>query len=165
MFVAIGAVFRSQRIVSGRSNVSRERMNSRRLAKPSAVRRHNRAAPRGTATYFAIVVFVVLYLSVAMLGRVPNWVAGVYAGTSLLTFVLYAFDKSAAAANTWRISESTLLLIGLVGGWPGAIVAQQILRHKSSKASFRSAFWGTVLINIVGFLLVFSPIGKNFFSS
>jgi len=44
------------------------------------------------------------------------------------------------------------LLLGLVGGWPGSLVAQQVLRHKSSKASFRRAFWGTVLVNITAFI-------------
>ena len=51
--------------------------------------------------------------------------------------MFYAADKSAARAGRWRIPESTLLMLGLCCGWPGGIVAQQWLRHKSVKPSFR----------------------------
>ncbi|MBL8421498.1 MAG: DUF1294 domain-containing protein, partial [Dechloromonas sp.] len=50
-----------------------------------------------------------------------------------------------------RTAESTLHLLSLVGGWPGALVAQNRLRHKSRKASFLVAFWATVMLNC-GFL-------------
>lgn len=67
-----------------------------------------------------------------------------YLCASVLAILVYAIDKSAARADQWHVSESTLLALGLFGGWPGDnIIAQQTLRHKSSKASFRKAFWGT----------------------
>jgi len=125
-------------------------------------RGHSGSAQWGTATYFAILAFLALYLLASILWRVPAWVAGIYVGASLLAFAIYAADKSAAATAARRVSESTLLAVGLVGGWPGAIVAQQLLRHKSSKASFRSAFWGTVALNVVGFVVLASPLGKQF---
>lgn len=112
----------------------------------------------GTASYFAIPAFFALFALVSSLWPVPRWVAGVYVGASLVCFVVYSLDKSAATANRWRISESTLLALGLVGGWPGAIVAQQVLRHKSSKASFRAQFWTTVVVNILVFVVLSSPL-------
>lgn len=133
----------------------------RRVAAPPP-RRPTGSAQWGTATYFAIPAFVAMYLLASVLWRVPGWVAGIYVGASLLAFAIYAADKSAATTNAWRVSESTLLVVGLVGGWPGAIVAQQVLRHKSSKVSFRSAFWGTVALNVTAFLLLASPFGKQF---
>jgi uncharacterized membrane protein YsdA (DUF1294 family) len=54
----------------------------------------------------------------------------------------------------------TLLLLGFLGGWPGAIVAQQMLRHKTRKASFRSAFWGTVAVNAIVLLVFGTPIAS-----
>ena len=83
----------------------------------------------------------------ALLGKLPLAVVGLYAGASLLAFVVYAWDKSAAQGGHWRTLENTLHMIALLGGWPGALVAQRVLRHKSSKASFQVTFWATVLIN------------------
>lgn len=121
-------------------------------------RRPNSPAQWGTASYFAIPGFLLLYLIVAILWRVPNWVAGLYLAASVVCFVVYVVDKSAAAAGQWRISENTLILLGLVGGWPGAIVAQQVYRHKSNKAAFRSVFWGSVVLNVLAFIAVSSPL-------
>jgi uncharacterized membrane protein YsdA (DUF1294 family) len=41
-----------------------------------------------------------------------------------------------------------LQFASLVGGWPGALLAQGLLRHKSKKASFQVAFWMTVVANV-----------------
>ncbi len=62
---------------------------------------------------------------------------------------MYALDKSAARDDRRRTRESTLLLLGILGGWPGALAAQALLRHKSAKPSFRVAFWGTVVVNLL----------------
>jgi uncharacterized membrane protein YsdA (DUF1294 family)/cold shock CspA family protein len=103
-------------------------------------------------SYYAIPAFALLYLGVASIWRVSGWVAVLYVIASAVCFVMYALDKWAATEGRWRISEETLILAGLIGGWPGAIVAQQVFRHKSSKASFRAAFWGSVAINVVAFV-------------
>lgn len=116
----------------------------------------------GTASLFAIPAFIVVYLAVAIVWRVPSWSAGLYLAASLICFCAYAIDKSAAMAGRWRIAESTLLFLGLAGGWPGAIVAQQVLRHKSNKASFRAAFWGTVVLNVAAFVALNSPYAAAF---
>jgi uncharacterized membrane protein YsdA (DUF1294 family)/cold shock CspA family protein len=75
---------------------------------------------------------------------------GWYVMLSLATFLVYVFDKSAAVRGRWRTAESTLHLLSLAGGWPGALLAQQQLRHKTSKFSFILVFWITVLINMAG---------------
>lgn len=80
-------------------------------------------------------------------GRAPNWLAGFYALASVVTFAIYARDKSAARRGEWRTPEDTLHLLALAGGWPGAVLAQRWLRHKSQKASFRAVFWLTALAN------------------
>lgn len=97
-------------------------------------------------------VLVVLWCGALVWARLveglPLWVLGAYGAASLLCFVAYWKDKRAAVANRWRTPESTLLLLGLVGGWPGAVVAQQTLRHKTVKRSFQSAFWVTVVLHV-----------------
>ncbi len=67
---------------------------------------------------------------------------------SILSILAYARDKSAARKGRWRVSENTLHLFSLLGGWPGAIVAQRMVNHKTSKQPFRSVFWITVLLNV-----------------
>lgn len=109
------------------------------------------SATRGAAAYLAIAAFALLYLVAILLWRLPAWPGMLYAGASVVCFIFYAVDKSAAKAGRWRTPESTLLLLGLCCGWPGAILAQQWLRHKSSKTSFQLAFWATVAVNLAAF--------------
>ena len=127
---------------------------------PAAGPRRDSPAQWGTATLFVIPAFVLLYLVVAMLWRPPAVLALVYLAASVATFVGYAMDKAAAARGRWRTPEQTLHALAVVGGWPGALIAQQYLRHKSTKAEFRATFWATVLINVVGFVLLCSPVGR-----
>lgn len=114
---------------------------------------------RGVATLSAIPLFLVLYLVVSVLWEPPLLIAAVYVVASLITFFVYALDKSAAQRNAWRTPESTLHFLALAGGWPGALFAQQFLRHKSTKPEFRTVFWATVILNAVVLVLLCSPIG------
>lgn len=128
----------------------------------SPSRQRPSAAPWGTATLLVIPLFLVLYAAIAVVWHPPLWVAGAYLGLSLLTFIVYAMDKSAAKAQGWRTAESTLHLLALAGGWPGALLAQQWLRHKSSKREFRAVFWATVWLNLLGLVLLSSPWARRF---
>jgi len=130
------------------------------LRRSASFRQQVNSARWGTASYLAIPAFMVLYVAVAFLWEVSAWVLGIYIGASVLAFATYGIDKFAAVSDSWRVPEYVLLLIGLLGGWPGAIVAQQVMRHKSSKASFRSAFWRTVFLNVVAFVALASPLGQ-----
>ena len=132
-----------------------------RAARPVLKRPNDSPAQWGTATLFAIPAFLALYLAVLVLWRPPLVLAAVYIGVSALTFLVYAIDKSAAERQARRTRESTLHALSLAGGWPGALVAQQVLRHKSSKAEFRAVFWGTVGLNILGFVALCSPAGRQ----
>ncbi|GAA5202736.1 hypothetical protein GCM10025773_29050 [Microbacterium jejuense] len=78
----------------------------------------------------------------------PLWIPVLYLVMSVGGFAAYGVDKSAAKAGRGRLSERTLLTVGLLGGWPGALIAQQVFRHKTRKRSFRRMFWLTVLINV-----------------
>lgn len=74
-------------------------------------------------------------------------VAVAYLSLSAATFVVYAWDKWAARRGARRVPESTLHLLAVLGGWPGALIARQALRHKTRKRPFRTVFWLTVAIN------------------
>jgi uncharacterized membrane protein YsdA (DUF1294 family) len=88
------------------------------------------------------------------------FLAALYLCASSAAFLAYALDKKAARRRRRRISENTLHLLALFGGWPGALLAQQLLRHKSSKPSFRRAFLGTVLINCLGLLCLLPAVRR-----
>ncbi|MGO2242531.1 MAG: DUF1294 domain-containing protein, partial [Halomonas sp.] len=64
-----------------------------------------------------------------------------YAVVSAIAYITYAIDKKAAIKNRRRVSEKTLHLLGVMGGWPGALLAQQRLRHKTQKTAFQVTFW------------------------
>lgn len=123
-----------------------------RKASRTADRQHDRPAEWSMASAIAIPLFVVLYVYMAFNWRVSVWFALAYGVASLLCLLVYAIDKSAAIAGRRRVPEQTLHLLALAGGWPGAIIAQQMLRHKSSKAAFRVAFWFTVVANVAAFV-------------
>jgi len=115
----------------------RPRASSRRLDRPSLA---------------ALAAFAIVYAGVARGRGVPLWAHLLYAGASALCFAFYSIDKSAARAGRERIPESMLLSLGFVGGWPGAIVAQQLYRHKTAKLAFRVRFWLSVVANVAVFL-------------
>lgn len=102
--------------------------------------------------YLSLILFAGLYLFASLAWALPPLVGAAYLATSAACFVAYALDKSAARAKAWRTPEATLLVLGLAGGWPGALLAQQWLRHKTAKASFQWKFQLTVVLNIGIFL-------------
>jgi uncharacterized membrane protein YsdA (DUF1294 family) len=110
------------------------------------------AAPRSFrfSLKFSIGVFVLLSLYLLYLDwqlLVPGWLKYGLLLINLVTLFGYWRDKKAAEQQAWRTQESTLLLLGLAGGWPAAFVAQHWFRHKNRKVSFQLLFWLTVLIN------------------
>jgi uncharacterized membrane protein YsdA (DUF1294 family) len=97
--------------------------------------------------------WVVLWLTAIALGRFPALpvISGLVM-LNIVTFYFYFQDKEAAKNGDWRMSENQLHALALLGGWPGAWFGQQILRHKSSKASFQIVYRATVALNLVGLL-------------
>jgi len=81
--------------------------------------------------------------------------------TSVTTYILYAYDKAKAKAGGQRIRENTLHWLALMGGWPGAIFAQKIHRHKTYKQPFRTVFWTTVILNCAALIYSLTPAGAR----
>lgn len=100
-------------------------------------------------------VFAVL-CALPLYGSMSLWLRGVsvvplaaYGVVSLLAFLLYWSDKRKARADHWRTPENVLHAVELAGGWPGALLAQQLFRHKTRKVSFQVLFWMIVLLHQV----------------
>ena len=56
-------------------------------------------------------------------------------------FAAFAYDKRAAEQGRWRVREQTLFALAALGGTPGALVARQVLRHKTRKAGVGGMLW------------------------
>lgn len=128
-----------------------------RITAAARSRREEEPADWDIASLSAIPVLIAVYVGASFYWTVsPLW-AVAYVVASAITFFAYAFDKTAAVRGNWRTQEGTLLGLGLLCGWPGALLAQKGLRHKSSKKSFRNAFWITVVLNVLAFIVLNSP--------
>lgn len=92
-------------------------------------------------------------------GKMHPLLLAFYAAISITAFIAYALDKAAARDGRWRIAENTLHLLALLGGWPGALLAQQRLRHKSAKTSFLVIFWATVMLNCAALGVLLTSAG------
>jgi len=86
------------------------------------------------------------------IGEAAGWALGVYAvwaaAVSIVCFAAYGVDKSAARRNRRRIAERTLHRLELIGGWPGALLARRVFRHKSRKLSYRVVFALIVAVHL-----------------
>ncbi|MCB1128737.1 MAG: DUF1294 domain-containing protein [Verrucomicrobiae bacterium] len=71
--------------------------------------------------------------------------------TTVVTFLVFGFDKWAAGENRRRVSEFNLLMLVLLGGSIGAFMAMPVFRHKTLKTSFRRRFWGVVALQVLLF--------------
>lgn len=105
------------------------------------------------------VIFLILVVVLVIVEKLPWIVLYWYLMLSTLLFVLYKSDKQAAKLQYWRTKENTLHILSMIGGWPGALIAQQTLRHKSNKTSFRVIFFITLLVNLAGFGWFFTQQG------
>lgn len=81
---------------------------------------------------------------------VPTWLAL----ASMVAWSVYALDKRRAKAGEWRITEASLHGFELIGGWPGALLAQHYLRHKTRKPGFQVVFWLIVTLYQVAAILI-----------
>ncbi len=86
-----------------------------------------------------------------------------YLVIGLVTFFVYSKDKRAAINGNWRVPEKTLHIFSVVGGWLGALIAQDKLRHKTQKQPFRAIYWLTVVINVAAFVWTLTPSGQAIF--
>ena len=91
-------------------------------------------------------------LALGALAKLPWKFVAAWVAINALTYMVYTADKSSAKRGGRRTPEARLHLLALLGGWPAAAVAQQRLRHKSSKGEFRAVFWVTVLVNCAGMI-------------
>jgi len=79
----------------------------------------------------------------------PGWVAWIYGGMSLVTFIAFGWDKAAAGRGSRRVPEMNLHLLELLGGWPGALLGAMVFRHKTRKGSYLLATGAVVIVHVM----------------
>jgi uncharacterized membrane protein YsdA (DUF1294 family) len=107
---------------------------------------------RPKETFFWILAILVAVASVLL-----GWLGwpGPYAylaGVNAVTVLLYGYDKRQAVVGGGRVPELILHLAALVGGSPGALLAQVVFRHKTQKLTFRMIFIGIVLVQVLALI-------------
>ncbi len=167
-------ISRSHRPVNGdvivyeiiRDKNNRNKAVNIRFAKDLTKLKNRKVSNNGSKFGFVFILcFFIVILVSTITKKLPIFVVGIYVVVSLITFIIYALDKSAAQSGSWRTKENSLHLLSLIGGWPGAYFAQNKLRHKSSKQEFKIVYRLTVLINL-GFLFwLYTEKGKGFLNN
>ena len=121
------------------------------------IRYANQIALLFRLSFLAAVVIALLY------GQLIYVLPLLYVEASLFTYWLYKADKEAAIARHGnRLAEESLQLFSLIGGWPGAYIAQQQLAHKRSKIPFRREFGFVIAGNALLVMWLLSPWGQQF---
>ena len=116
-------------------------------------------------TLILVVLFGAFLFIIHKERLVPGVILYLYPIMSIIAFTAYAKDKHAAQVGKWRTPENTLHILSILGGWPGAKMAQSFLRHKSQKISFRVAYWITVCINCAALYWLTTPEGASWIKS
>jgi uncharacterized membrane protein YsdA (DUF1294 family)/cold shock CspA family protein len=155
LFVHVSAFPRGERPVIGCEVTYAEFRDERGRARAGAVQYLTSPPTRkpgggGMRLVLAVVAsFFALLMSLVVLDKMPVTLLAADGLLSIVAFFFYGKDKSAAEQGRWRTPESTLHMLALVGGWPGALIAQRFFRHKTTKQPFRTIFWITVMANCV----------------
>lgn len=156
----VGDVIRFQRIADGKGRFRAADVEIAGLVRELEIsgrsrraRRSRRAGTHSTTTggmkwrLLVVLAFAVALAVCSVRTALHPFIVAAYLVASPVAWLLYVFDKAAAMNGRQRTSENALLLTGLLGGWPGALLAQGMFRHKSRKTAFLVPFWITVAIN------------------
>lgn len=115
--------------------------------------RNSSRQPAGSKAFTAhwrvwlVLIYMIFLLAMVMTSQLPGWILLWPAIIGAVTYIFYGLDKRAAKLGQWRVQENTLHVLSAMGGWCGALSAQQQLRHKTAKSAFQQVFWVTVSIN------------------
>lgn len=122
--------------------------------------REANAARSGLSLWMAA-LWALTVVAITFLGHYTWKLLAAWVVINAITFLLYAIDKNAAEQGGWRTPEVRLHIFALAGGWPAAAFAQQKLRHKTTKESFREVFWFTIVANMAAMLWLASRYGTG----
>ncbi|WP_310737582.1 DUF1294 domain-containing protein [Inhella gelatinilytica] len=115
------------------------------------------ASQPASSRLLVLPVFAVLLGAIHLAWPLPRPVPLLYGALSTALFILYGLDKWAAVRGRDRIAEASLHALALLGGWPGALLGQQVFRHKTAKPVFLRWTWGCVALNVLLLVTLCTP--------
>lgn len=145
--------------------LTQDNQNRPKAQKAAYLKAARHVSPRSKGLMLACAIaaaFFTLLSALSAAGHMPMQLLAAYALLSVITFAMYGIDKAAAGKGRRRTPEATLLFAGLFGGWPGALVAQRLFRHKTRRQPFQAIFWCGVVVNcgVVGWLIYAGEVGR-----
>ena len=102
------------------------------------------------------ILFMTSITALVLLVKLPDFVFYLYTTLSVVCIAFYKTDKYAAQHGHWRTTERFLQVLPLFGGWPGALVIQQLIKHKTKNMAFRIKHFVMVITNLVAFSYIFT---------
>ncbi len=136
---------------SGRAYHAQEALRMAAKGRSPARASSTGAPPNRLALFLAsLAVWAALMVFGLVSRRLAIATLAAFVVLNIATIFVYAFDKNAAEHGSRRTREDTLHFFALAGGWPAAWLAQQVMRHKTSKTSFQTVYWATVWLHCAG---------------
>lgn len=74
---------------------------------------------------------------------------------SLISIAVTAYDKSAAVKGKWRVRESTLILLSVLGGSVAMLITMKIIRHKTKHSKFMIGIPVIIILQIMLVILLY----------
>lgn len=118
--------------------------------RPQAVKATNlrRGVPLSWSNWLILALLLALPVTGMLHIKQPigsYWLMALMLAASATSYLLSSQDKRLAETGGWRISELRLHVLELIGGWPGAFIAQKRFRHKCNKGAYQFVFWIIVI--------------------
>lgn len=136
-------------IVCFRRETSQGRWRARQVMPEAQVRSMSALTQQRLAASLLVLGFFAFVFYIRRDAAIPDALPVYYLVLSAITFLFYAWDQWQARRDGWRTPEARLQGLAFLGGWPGALLAQYFLRHKSAKRSFQIVFIGVTLCHLL----------------
>jgi len=152
---ALGESVRFRRAASGPGRERAVQVQPLQAPAPAAAPARQQAPASRSPRQLASTRLLVIPLFALVLGGIhlawplPRPVPMLYSSLSMALFVVYGIDKWSARRGGGRVPEGTLHLLALLGGWPGALLGQQVFAHKISKPAFLRWTWAMTSLNLL----------------
>ena len=73
---------------------------------------------------------------------------------NLLGFFFMHLDKERAKSGKWRIKESTLITIALLGGSIGSLLGMKVFRHKTKHNKFKYGIPFIIIVQVLIYIYI-----------